>query len=57
MKGRPREHDEPLVNTAFRIPESLHERLKDAATERDVSMNRLVESAIRRHLDNLPPLP
>jgi len=52
--GRPKIHDEPRVTTAVRIPESLHQRLHQAATDRDVSVNRLVTRAVSDYLDRLP---
>ncbi len=52
--GRPRICDEPRVATAVRLPESLHQRLQDAATERDVSVNLLVTRAVEEYLERLP---
>ncbi len=52
--GRPRVCDEPRIATAVRLPESLHQRLHDAATDRDVSVNLLVTRAIGEYLDRLP---
>lgn len=54
--GRPKLHDEDLVVSFIRLPLSLRTRLQEAAEEREVSMNRLVESAVARYLDDLPPL-
>jgi predicted HicB family RNase H-like nuclease len=53
--ARPRVYDEKRVTTAVRLPESLHERLRDAADERDVSVNLLVMKAIDDYLDRLVP--
>lgn len=53
--ARPRVYDEKRVTTAVRLPESLHERLRDAAGERDVSVNLLVVKAIDDYLDRLVP--
>jgi predicted HicB family RNase H-like nuclease len=44
------------VPTAVRLPESLHDRLRDAALERDVSVNLLITRAIESYLDQLPPV-
>ncbi len=52
--GRPRVCDEPRIATAVRLPESLHQRLHDAATDRDVSVNLLVNRAVEDFLDRLP---
>ena len=54
--ARPRICDEPRVPTAVRLPESLHDRLRDAALERDVSVNLLITRAIESYLDQLPPV-
>jgi hypothetical protein len=51
---RPKVCDEPRVATAVRLPESLHRRLHDAASERQVSANRLVTSALADYLARLP---
>lgn len=52
--GRPRICDEDRVATAVRLPESLHQRLHGAASERDVSVNLLVTRAVEEYLDRLP---
>jgi predicted HicB family RNase H-like nuclease len=54
--ARPRISDEPRVTTAVRLPESLHDRLRDCALERDVSVNLLVTRAVEAYLDHLPPV-
>jgi len=54
--ARPRISDEPRVTTAVRLPESLHDRLRDCALERDVSVNLLVTRAVEAYLDQLPPV-
>jgi hypothetical protein len=51
---RPRTYDEPRVATAVRLPESIHRRLRDAASDRDVSANLLVIRAVSELLDRLP---
>jgi predicted transcriptional regulator len=42
--------------TGIRLPDSLLERLRVAADERDVSMNWLAVRAIRDYLDRLIPI-
>ena len=44
------------MTTAVRLPTSLHDRLRDCALERDVSVNLLVTKAVEAYLDQLPPL-
>jgi predicted transcriptional regulator len=41
--------------TAIRFPEAIHERLRDAAEERDLSVNFLVVKAVEDFLDRLIP--
>jgi predicted HicB family RNase H-like nuclease len=48
--GRPRIHDEPRIATAIRLPATLHEELRAAAAERDVSVNVLVNRAVQTYL-------
>lgn len=48
-------HHEKRVTTAVRLPEDLHQRLKDAAEERDVSVNLIVTKAVAQYLDGLLP--
>ena len=50
MKGERR------VNTAVRFDPELHARLTQAATERDVSVNWLLNKAIEHYLDRLIPV-
>jgi hypothetical protein len=52
--SRPRVYEEPRIATAVRLPESIHRRLHQAATERDVSANLLVIRAVGSYLDALP---
>jgi predicted HicB family RNase H-like nuclease len=52
--GRPRIYDEPRVATAIRLPTSLHEELRAAAAERDVSVNVLVNRAVQAYLRREP---
>lgn len=47
---------EHRVTTAVRLSESLHERLLEAAAERDVSMNLLVSRAVEDFLGRLVPV-
>lgn len=42
--------------TAVRLPVSVHERLHDAAADRDVSANLLVTRAVTEFLDRLVPV-
>ena len=44
------------TTTAIRFPEELHERLKDAADERDLSINYLVVKAVEEFIENLIPV-
>jgi predicted HicB family RNase H-like nuclease len=43
------------VTTALRFPADLHERLRAAAEERDLSVNYLVVKAVEEFLDRLIP--
>jgi len=43
------------TTTAIRFPDELHERLKQAADERDVSINFLVVKAVEESLGRLLP--
>jgi len=52
--GRPRITEERRIATAVRLPESLHERLRLAASDRDVSTNLLVTRAVTEYLERLP---
>jgi predicted HicB family RNase H-like nuclease len=51
--ARPKVYEEPRVATAVRLPEELHQRLKNAADDRDVSVNRLVIRALDEYLSRL----
>lgn len=53
---RPKIYDETRVTTAIRLPESLHERLRSAADEREVSVNYLVVRALDDYLSRLLPV-
>jgi predicted transcriptional regulator len=54
--ARPKIYDEPRVTTAIRLPESVHDRLRAAADERDISANLIATKAIEQYLDHLKPL-
>jgi predicted HicB family RNase H-like nuclease len=43
------------MTTAIRFPEALHEQLKEAAEERDLSINFLVVKAVEDFLERLVP--
>jgi hypothetical protein len=47
---------EDLAHVTVRIRRSTHNRLLEIAAERDVSISRMVNSAIDRYLDALPPI-
>lgn len=52
--GRPPVSDEKRITTAVRLPESVHRRLRAAASDRDVSANLLVTRAVTEFLEHLP---
>lgn len=52
--SRPREHDD-RVSTVIRLPHPLHRKLKEAAEDRDLSMNYLATKAIEDFMDRLIP--
>lgn len=54
--GRPREYDSDRVTKAIRISPELDARLKQAARERGVSVNLLMNSAVADYLDRLLPV-
>jgi predicted HicB family RNase H-like nuclease len=43
------------MTTAIRFPEAIHEQLKEAADERDLSINFLVVKAVEEFLERLVP--
>lgn len=53
--GRPKQHGE-RTGTAIRLPSEMHAELKSAAAERDVSVNWLVNLAVREMLERLIPV-
>jgi hypothetical protein len=52
--ARPRTYDERRIATAVRLPVSVHRRLHEAATDRNLSANLLVIRALTEFLDQLP---
>jgi hypothetical protein len=52
--ARPKNYEEKRIATAVRLPESIHRRLHEAASDRDVSANLLVIRAVSEFLDHLP---
>ncbi|MEA2826289.1 MAG: hypothetical protein QOG43_728 [Actinomycetota bacterium] len=54
--GRPTEYHEDRVTKAVRISHDLDSRLKDAAKERGVSVNLLMNAALDDYLGRLVPL-
>lgn len=52
--GRPKVHDD-RTSTSIRLSPALYEALREAATERDVSMNWLIVKAIEDFLPRLLP--
>lgn len=54
--GRPREFDKDRVTKAIRMSPDLDARLKQAARERGVSVNLVMNSAIEDYLDRLLPV-
>jgi predicted transcriptional regulator len=53
--ARPKVHHEERVTTAVRLPASLHDKLRQAADERELSANYLIVRAIEDYLDRLIP--
>jgi hypothetical protein len=51
---RPRTYEERRIATAVRLPESIHRRLHEAASNRDISANLLITRAVTEFLDHLP---
>jgi predicted DNA-binding protein len=46
----------PRTTTAIRFPDELHDRLKQAADERGLSINYVVTKAVEEFLDRLIPI-
>lgn len=53
--ARPKTYEEERIATAVRLPASVHRRLREAASDRDVSANLLVTRAVTDYLDRLLP--
>jgi len=47
--------NKPRTATAVRLPDELHDQLKRAADERDLSVNYLVVKAVEQFLPKLIP--
>jgi predicted HicB family RNase H-like nuclease len=54
--ARPKLYQEKRIPTAVRIPESLHRQLQAVAEEREISVNFLIVRAIKKHLEQMPPV-
>ncbi len=54
--ARPRTHPTKRITTAVRLPEDLHRQLREAADEREVSVNLIVQRAVTDYLDRLIPV-
>ena len=54
--ARPKLFEEKRIPTAVRIPGSLHRQLHATAEQREISVNFLIVRAIKKHLEQLPPL-
>jgi hypothetical protein len=52
--GRRRIYNERRIATAVRLPESVHERLRGVADDREVSANLIITRAITEYLERLP---
>jgi predicted transcriptional regulator len=55
--ARPRKYDDERVTTAIRLPKRIHERLRQVADERDVSVSWLLTKAADSYLEQLPAAP
>lgn len=53
--ARPKAYTEKRYSVNYRIPKELHDKLKEAADDRDVTMNWLVIRALEEFLDRLIP--
>ena len=53
--GRPKRHD-PRQQILLRMDPALHQRLKGAAEDRELSMNWLIVRAVEEFLDHLIPV-
>jgi predicted HicB family RNase H-like nuclease len=48
--ARPKVYNEKRITTAVRLPATAHKKLADAARERDVSVNYLINRAVDQYL-------
>ncbi len=55
MKSEHNESPRARTTTAIRFPAELHERLREAAEERDLSINFLVVKAVEEFIERLIP--
>lgn len=53
--ARPKVHHEQRVTTAIRLSRDLHERLTEAARDRQLAVNHLVVLAVEDFLERLIP--
>lgn len=51
--ARPKVYEEKRITTAVRLPASAHERLREVAHQRDVSVNYLINRAVAQYLEGL----
>jgi predicted HicB family RNase H-like nuclease len=52
--ARPKVYEEQRITTAVRLPKSTHQKLREEARERDVSVNYLIVRALERYFGALP---
>lgn len=55
--ARPKKYEEDRVTTAIRLPKRTHDRLRQVAHERDVSVSWLLTKAADHYLEQLQPPP
>lgn len=55
MKTEHSDSHRPRITTAVRFPAELHEQLREAAEERDLSINFLVVKAVEEFIERLIP--
>lgn len=51
-RGRPKQYSEERVVMAVRLPKPLYKRLHHEAIDRETTVTRIVEGALRDHLDH-----
>lgn len=56
IRGQRARHRPKMTATAIRFPDDLHEKLRLAAEERDLSINYLVNRAVADFLPRLIPV-